>query len=153
MSRDSSDLGSSRSGQCDLPYTHFHILTQVFQCAYGIFKKYEPRNPTSLVILLVFVPLTLAFLFPLPTGIVTSTYVSFPVYYMSLSTCIVLYRLSPWHPLALYPGPLACKLSKLHMACISQKGKQHLYLCNLHQRYGDIVRVGKNSRSSFASYN
>lgn len=55
----------------------------------------------------------------------------------------MLYRLSPWHPLASYPGPLPCKLSKLYMAYISQGEKQHLYLYNLHKRYGDIIRIGR----------
>ncbi|KAJ3734896.1 cytochrome P450 [Lentinula guzmanii] len=69
---------------------------------------------------------------------------SFSVYYTTLIFCTTAYRLSWWHPLAAYPGPLACKLSKLYMAYISQKEKQHLYLYNLHQKYGDIVRIGPN---------
>ncbi|KAJ3988632.1 cytochrome P450 [Lentinula detonsa] len=117
-------------------------------CTYAIFKNYEPRSPTCWVIVLILLPITPAILvhwqspgaFKFAFGFTAS----FSVYYTTLIFCTTAYRLSCWHPLAAYPGPLACKLSKLYMAYISQKEKQHLYLYNLHQKYGDIVRIGPN---------
>ena len=52
------------------------------------------------------------------------------------------YRLSPLHPLAKYPGPVIAKTSKWWAAYLGRKGNFHRYCKNLHDRYGDIVRVG-----------
>ncbi|KAL0954589.1 hypothetical protein HGRIS_003549 [Hohenbuehelia grisea] len=65
------------------------------------------------------------------------------VYVMTLVLSVSTYRLSPFHPLAQYPGPVLCKLSKLWMMYISSQGKQHIYYQALHRRYGDVVRIGK----------
>lgn len=64
------------------------------------------------------------------------------IYLVSLVLCTVTYRISPFHPLAKYPGPLACKVSKIWFAFVAWQGKQHLYYNQLHRRYGDIVRIG-----------
>lgn len=61
---------------------------------------------------------------------------------------IAAYRLSPFHPLARYPGPLGCRLTKFWMAILSLSGRQHIYIQELHKRYGDVVRIGKR----FATY-
>ena len=68
-----------------------------------------------------------------------------PIYLSALSTSVLLYRLSPFHPLARYPGPLKCKVSKLWMARLSLEGHQHRYIKTLHDRYGDFVRIGPSS--------
>lgn len=68
---------------------------------------------------------------------------TFATFYSTILTLIVAYRISPVHPLAAYPGPIMCKLSKFWMAYIARKGKQHLYIQGLHERYGDIVRIGE----------
>lgn len=65
---------------------------------------------------------------------------------VSLSTMLaslVLYRISPFHPLARYPGPFGCKITKFWMACIGYAGRQHIYIKGLHERYGDVVRIGQ----------
>lgn len=55
----------------------------------------------------------------------------------------VAYRLSPFHPLARYPGPLLCKISKGWLAYVAGKhAKAHVYVKELHDRYGDVVRIG-----------
>lgn len=59
----------------------------------------------------------------------------------------VLYRISPFHPLARVRGPIMCKITKLWFAGIAMGGKQHLVLKELHQRYGDVVRIGPNELS------
>ncbi|KAI0808392.1 high nitrogen upregulated cytochrome P450 monooxygenase 2 [Fomes fomentarius] len=72
---------------------------------------------------------------------------AFPIYFATLAFAIVLYRLSPIHPLAHYPGPLGCKISKLWMAVLSQSGGQHRYYKALHEKYGNVVRIGPNELS------
>ncbi|KAJ4476778.1 hypothetical protein J3R30DRAFT_3291790, partial [Lentinula aciculospora] len=61
------------------------------------------------------------------------------IYYSTLAICTILYRTSYWHPLAAYPSPLACRLSKFYITFISQKERHHLYMYNLHQKYGDTL--------------
>ncbi|KAH8108260.1 high nitrogen upregulated cytochrome P450 monooxygenase 2 [Phellopilus nigrolimitatus] len=64
----------------------------------------------------------------------------FVLFYLALATSIVVYRLSPWHPLARYPGPLFAKVSKF-WDC------NHVYHKQLHDRYGPYVRTGPNELS------
>ncbi|PSR70846.1 hypothetical protein PHLCEN_2v13287 [Hermanssonia centrifuga] len=40
-----------------------------------------------------------------------------------------------------------CKVSKIWLAYVASKGKQHLYIQDLHNRYGDAVRIGPNELS------
>lgn len=67
----------------------------------------------------------------------------FSLFWSTLVTSILVYRVSPWHPLARYPGPLLCKLTKLRHAFFALDGKQYFYYYDLHQKYGDVVRVGQ----------
>jgi len=68
--------------------------------------------------------------------------ITFTSHYVLILVYATIYRLSPFHPLAKYPGPIKNKLSKLTMSYISSTGKQHTYYRSLHKRYGDIVRIG-----------
>ncbi|TFK87858.1 high nitrogen upregulated cytochrome P450 monooxygenase 2 [Polyporus arcularius HHB13444] len=68
-------------------------------------------------------------------------------YLVTLILSILLYRLSHLHPLSKYPGPICCRASKLWHACVVLKGRQHEYLQALHERYGDVVRIGPNDLS------
>ncbi|KAL7277158.1 hypothetical protein ACG7TL_009004 [Trametes sanguinea] len=79
--------------------------------------------------------------------LVQAALISFSAFLLTLIISTALYRLSPYHPLAAYRGPLGCKLSKFWMACLSVTGRQHLYLKRLHERYGDAVRIGPNELS------
>ncbi|PPQ83920.1 hypothetical protein CVT25_000665 [Psilocybe cyanescens] len=69
------------------------------------------------------------------------------VFTATLLGSIMLYRLSPLHPLANYPGPFLCKVSKLWGAWIAWNGKPHVYYKSLHDKYGSIVRIGPNELS------
>ncbi|KAI0355856.1 high nitrogen upregulated cytochrome P450 monooxygenase 2 [Trametes cingulata] len=73
--------------------------------------------------------------------------VSAVVFFATLLLSTALYRISPFHRLAKYPGPFPCRLSKFWMACISTAGRQHLYIKGLHEGYGDVVRIGPNELS------
>ncbi|KAJ3758471.1 cytochrome P450 [Lentinula raphanica] len=74
-------------------------------------------------------------------GLVVSGYLS------GLSSSIILYRLSPWHPLSQYPGPTPAKITKWYMAFWIAKGSRHLKLQELHRIYGPWIRIGPNELS------
>ncbi|KAI0043483.1 cytochrome P450 [Auriscalpium vulgare] len=50
-------------------------------------------------------------------------------------------------PRSKYPGPAIGKVSKLWTSLIYSRGKAHLYYQRLHERYGDVIRVGPNELS------
>ena len=113
------------------------------QITYRIFKRFEPVKLLPLSLLLLLIPSLLVHIVylhvhSLPLA-VTATFASF---YALILIFTATYRLSPFHPLAHYPGPIKTKLSKLTMSYIASTGKQHVYYRKLHDQYGDIVRVG-----------
>ena len=55
----------------------------------------------------------------------------------------LLYRMSPFHPLARFPGPVLYRLSEFTMAYTISRGKRHLVVRDLHAQYGSIIRIGK----------
>ncbi|KZP24238.1 cytochrome P450 [Athelia psychrophila] len=113
-----------------------------------VFKRYEPTAPSAHLGLLVAVPVILTWLFTPHCSKIASAFASsFVIYVASLATSIVVYRLGPFHPLAKYPGPMMCKLSKLWMTYICTTGRQHIYYRSLHDKYGDLVRIGPNELS------
>ena len=110
-----------------------------------IFNRLEPRNPLYHFCLLIAVPLSLSRLLSrhiqsTALGIVLASV----TYITTLLLATALYRLSPFHPLARYPGPTIGKLSKFWLAHIAASGRQHSYFRALHEKYGNIVRVGPN---------
>lgn len=72
------------------------------------------------------------------------TYTSF---YFALCTSIIIYRLSPFHPLAEVPGPAIARISKLYSIWIWLKGKRHLEHMKYHEQYGPVVRIAPNEIS------
>lgn len=64
------------------------------------------------------------------------------IYAFSTLFFTVLYRLSPWHPLAKYPGPRMWHVSSLVLSYYSFRGRRHLYLDELHAKYGPYLRIG-----------
>ena len=75
---------------------------------------------------------------------------AFAAYWSGLAFFTLAYRLSPFHPLVKYPGPFLFKTSKWWAACLSGTGDQHRYLKRLHDRYGDVVRIGWNRHLLFS---
>ncbi|EJD50437.1 cytochrome P450 [Auricularia subglabra TFB-10046 SS5] len=65
-------------------------------------------------------------------------------YLAALSSSVVLYRLSPFHPLARYPGPVLARVSGFWAVLQAFDGKQHVVYRRLHERYGEVVRTGPN---------
>jgi hypothetical protein len=66
-----------------------------------------------------------------------------PAYWSLLAIFTIVYRLSPFHPLANYPGPILDRISSLRILQVNVGGNLHRYRETLHKRYGDIVRIGE----------
>jgi hypothetical protein len=66
------------------------------------------------------------------------------VYWAALAASVGVYRLSPFHPLAHYPGPLLARLSRLWALRVALSGQQHIVSHQLFERYGNAVRTGPN---------
>lgn len=65
----------------------------------------------------------------------------------ALIASAVIYRLSPWHPLAKFPGPLINRITSLGLVRIVASGKRYEIINYLHNRYGTVVRTGPNTIS------
>ncbi|KZT11544.1 cytochrome P450 [Laetiporus sulphureus 93-53] len=116
--------------------------------AHIVFRKFEPRELLPLAALLVVVPAILAYLLcNARDSFIWTSSAAYLSYYAALLTSTVIYRLSPLHPMAKHPGPIMCKISKIWLAYIVSRGKLHVYLRQLHETYGPVVRVGPNELS------
>ncbi|KAH9971364.1 high nitrogen upregulated cytochrome P450 monooxygenase 2, partial [Lactifluus volemus] len=112
------------------------------------FRHLEPRSTSSLIALLFLVPSLLSVpIYHVIQRSFAAVALAFTTYGTSLIFFTLAYRLSPFHPLAKFPGPILPKLSKWWGAYVSVRGDPHRYLKKLHDRYGDIVRVGPNELS------
>lgn len=124
------------------------------QISYYLFKIYEPSTPLPVFVLLGIAPGVLVVVLQQHFNSFLSAFASIFLSYWSLLVIfIVAYRLSPFHPLARYPGPVLCKLSKGWIAYISGvHGTTHLYVQKLHQQYGDVVRIGQRCYCKHSCY-
>ena len=116
-----------------------------------IFRHFEPISIASRTTLLIVTPALLSG--PISCT-VRSPYAALPIafaaYWSSLVYFTLAYRLSSFHPLAKYHGPLLAKTSKWWAAYLSgTTGDQHRYRKHLHDRYGDVVRIGWNLHLPF----
>ncbi|KAK7685066.1 hypothetical protein QCA50_011903 [Cerrena zonata] len=59
----------------------------------------------------------------------------------------VLYRSSPWHPLSQHPGPFWNRITEIPLALSAYRRDRFLYVRDLHERYGKIVRIAPNAIS------
>ncbi|KAF7344419.1 hypothetical protein MSAN_01923100 [Mycena sanguinolenta] len=118
----------------------------VSQINHFFFRNYEPSSANLPLIFLAVQPISLlallgeSFSFPRLLW-------SFFVFLGSLSLSIVAYRLSPFHPLAQYPGPVIGKVTKLWGVWKAFQGYKHVYHKELHDTYGPFVRIGPNELS------
>lgn len=103
-----------------------------------------PSQYLLTLVLLVLLPSVPAFyMLPHFTCPTIAIVISYSVFYSTLLTSIVLYRISPFHPLAKYPGPFWAKVSKLWGMYAMSTGKYHEILRRLHEEYGVNVRIGE----------
>ncbi|KAI0306837.1 high nitrogen upregulated cytochrome P450 monooxygenase 2 [Multifurca ochricompacta] len=126
----------------------FSLVDTSVLTSYLCFRHFEPQSTLPLLVLLVLIP---AFLTIPISYHVQSPYLAPPLAFLAYGCLLILfilaYRLSPFHPLAKYPGPVLDKTSKWWAAYISARGDPHRYYKSLHDRYGDVVRVGPNELS------
>ncbi|KAF7344409.1 hypothetical protein MSAN_01922100 [Mycena sanguinolenta] len=110
------------------------------------FRNYEPSGANLPLVLLAVQPAILLVLIGEPFSLLRLLW-SYIVFLGSLSLSIVAYRLSPFHPLVRYPGPVIAKVTKLWGLWKASRGYKHLYYKKLHDTYGPYVRVGPNELS------
>ncbi|KAF9229338.1 cytochrome P450 [Gyrodon lividus] len=112
------------------------------------FNKREPAVSWTLLVQIFVIPLPSALLLTnCSSSVVRAFLIGYTLFLTTLFTSIIVYRLSPFHPLAKYPGPVLCKVSQLWAVSIASRGKAHLYRKRLHRQYGSIVRIGPNELS------
>ncbi len=70
-----------------------------------------------------------------------STYAFF-LHILCACSITAVYRISPFHPMASFPGPLLNKLTTLTLLHTVSTGKRHLIIEALHKKYGVFVRTG-----------
>ena len=122
----------------------YHCDDISLQLVHLIFKQTETCRPYWLFVLLLAIPAYLTLLYlPHAGSTILAAAKVFSLFWLTLVTSILVYRASPWHPLAKYPGPFLCKLTKFRLAYLALDGKQYLYFYELHQKYGNVVRIGQ----------
>lgn len=78
----------------------------------------------------------------------TKTTLIFSIYFTSLFSSMVLYRVF-FHPLKGFPGPFLVKTSKLWHMFHLIKVNNFKWLDSLHRKYGDVVRTGECNLMAF----
>jgi hypothetical protein len=89
------------------------------------FQKFQPVTVTGIVSLIALPPTFLGIFLgtQLPGANLPITLLgTIGIYVASLVTSVVIYRLSPLHPLANYPGPVLCKISRFWAWYIADRG-------------------------------
>lgn len=125
------------------------LIDLVPQVVHAIYKRYEFGPAQRLLptfLFLVAVPSLPTYFFREHfSSFLQALWVSFSVFYTTLASSIVLYRISLWHPLAEYPGPFFAKVSKFYGFYMMSTGKNHILHKKLHEKYGPYVRIGERS--------
>lgn len=65
------------------------------------------------------------------------------VYTVTLALATMFYRLSPFHPLSSFPGPILWRITCIRLVVSSFRGYRHLTIDALHKKYGRFVRIGE----------
>ncbi|KAJ7805633.1 cytochrome P450 [Mycena olivaceomarginata] len=101
-------------------------------------------NVPLLVLTLEPILLLFALAAPLSLSRILSAYI---VFSFTLCSSIIIYRISPWHPLAHIPGPTIHKVTKLWGMWVCAGGNHHMVNKALHDKYGPFLRTGPNEVS------
>lgn len=110
-----------------------------------LFNRLEPRKTRYYLALLVGIPTMLIIhLSPLFSSVLVAVFCIYPLFLLALACSVILYRLSPVHPLAKFPGPILDRISMIRLFTIAAGGKRHEYFKKLHDTHGPFVRFGPN---------
>ncbi|EKM55979.1 uncharacterized protein PHACADRAFT_174150 [Phanerochaete carnosa HHB-10118-sp] len=131
-------LDSLTTNQCMLAVAACALVT------HWIFNRWEPTDIPTLFILLLLAPAAASTLLIQHHGVTYGVALTFFTYHASLLSSITVYRISPFHPLARYPGPLLAKVTRWYLTFIAVGGRQHVVTRRFFEQYGDAVRVGPN---------
>jgi hypothetical protein len=126
------------------PLSNLRILKRFTQLAHVVVHQRAPRSLKGFAVLLFLAPLGVS-LAARPTSLLSFLAMfacALPAYWAALSGSVVSYRLSPFHPLARYPGPLLARVSRFWAMRVMLSGVQHKVSHDLFERYGDVVRTG-----------
>ncbi|KAF8265714.1 cytochrome P450 [Lactarius quietus] len=125
-----------------LDFAIFVLFTSF--ASYQCFHHLKPRLKLPPISLLFVVPALLST--PISYHVLwpsVAVLLAFVGYGSAVTSSTLMYRLSPLHPLAKYPGPAIAKTSKLWAAYVCAKGDLHRRFKSLHDHYGDVMRVGR----------
>lgn len=112
------------------------------------FNRHEPTTPQPVLVTIFSVPSIWSLLFVYRSAsLISATLFSFSTYFSVLALSIAAYRLSPFHPLASFPGTTISKLTKWWGVWETYDGHHYIRVHELHKKYGPIVRVGPNELS------
>ncbi|KAJ3803481.1 hypothetical protein F5876DRAFT_85251 [Lentinula aff. lateritia] len=107
-----------------------------------IFNRIEPRNKTVWFLLLICLPICLGLglhSYRDHASLFISVFETLLIFIGSLLSSLIIYRLSPLHPLYAFPGPVLLRISRLASFKILFTGKQHeLIYQQLHEKYGPV---------------
>ncbi|KAI0093115.1 cytochrome P450 [Irpex rosettiformis] len=119
------------------------IIPTASLACYVIYKRYEPTDPLLNFLLLVGAPSALTLVVEEQATLLGVLRVLL-AYWALLVLFTTAYRLSPFHPLAQFPGPTVAKVSKLYHVYMVLRGDPHIIIREWHDKYGDVVRIGPN---------
>ena len=101
-----------------------------------------PKILATVIFLLCCVLVLLKIVYSFSTLLALSTVLSFSMCYLiGLWTSMIIYRIF-FHPLRDWPGPFAARISQFHRVFKVRRLDQYRYLQELHEKYGDFVRIG-----------
>jgi hypothetical protein len=122
---------------------HLSLMLTRFQLAHVLSHYHPPASVLAYISVLYIPPVIVTFLAPSSSSALGFVR-SLAIYLVSLGSSITVYRLSPFHPLAKYPGPLLARVSRLWATRHAASGRQNYVSHELFERYGDVVRTGPN---------
>jgi hypothetical protein len=114
--------------------------------------RHPLRGDTAVALLVALYGALVIYGVPVQVGAITSTATAsralaalhwIALYLLGVTVACAGYRLSPYHPLASFPGPVAYKLTSATLAHAVYTGRRHLIIADLHDKYGKFVRVGE----------
>jgi hypothetical protein len=123
---------------------HHTEIELCLQLTHVVCNRHEPASLSAFALVSVGPPLLVTAIISPPgsLNLVICFLRSFALYLVATFTSIALYRLSPFHPLAKYPGPWQAKVTRLWATKKVTGQWQHHYSHQLFQQYGDVVRTG-----------